>query len=279
MDITTPGSEEVFHYTSIGGLHGILESGEMWGTHIKFLNDSRELVHGRELLRQAILVRLQGREEYDGLSILVEKAMEQFESSVFVACFSRLRDDLPQWRGYASESGVSIGFAGLPMCFPVTYANDPANSSICKRADSCVSAIDQFSTRFKITPSDTTSKDGDNDDSEILAALGKMLNDMYPNVFLASVLVKSESFAAENEQRIVEVVQQSNLYSRVRFRVDKGALLPYVGIPLGSPAHFTRVIVGPNPRADLVADGVRMLLDANGHSEVPVELSKVSFRN
>lgn len=41
---------ELFHYTSIGGLEGILRSQSLWGTHWQHLNDSRELGHFCELL-------------------------------------------------------------------------------------------------------------------------------------------------------------------------------------------------------------------------------------
>jgi hypothetical protein len=278
MDSGYPGSEEIFHYTSLSGLYGIVQSGEMWATHIKFLNDSDELIHGRELLRRAILGQLQQRPDYDKLSVLVEQTMGQFEMNVFVACFSRLRDDLSQWRGYGGECGVSIGFSSLPMCFAVTYADTPTDNRIEWRARSCIAAIDEFFDRFMLTPSSVSSKNDPGDDDEILAALGKMLRDMHPDVFISSVLVKGESFAAENEMRVVESVPQANLHSRVRFRVARGALLPYVGVSLGPPAPLTRVIVGPNPRADLVADGIRLLLDAHGLSEVPVELSTIPYR-
>ena len=130
-----------------------------------------------------------------------------------------------------------------------------------------------------ITPSSVPSKNYPDDDAEILAALGKMLRDMNPDVFISSVLVKGESFAAENELRVVEPIPKANLSSRVRFRVGRGALLPYVGVPFGAPAQLTRVIVGPNPREDLVADGIRLLLDAHGLPQVPVELSTVPYRS
>jgi hypothetical protein len=36
------GEERLFHYTSAKGLYGILESGALWATHFRFLNDAQE---------------------------------------------------------------------------------------------------------------------------------------------------------------------------------------------------------------------------------------------
>src|SRR5579863_1980434 len=45
---------ELFHYTGIAGLKGILESQEPWATHACFLNDGAELVEFRNYLPQII---------------------------------------------------------------------------------------------------------------------------------------------------------------------------------------------------------------------------------
>ena len=41
---------ELFHYTGINGLKGILESQELWATHARFLNDGAELIEFRNYL-------------------------------------------------------------------------------------------------------------------------------------------------------------------------------------------------------------------------------------
>ena len=40
--------EDLFHYTTINGLWGILDKGRLWGTHVAFLNDAQELEYGIE---------------------------------------------------------------------------------------------------------------------------------------------------------------------------------------------------------------------------------------
>src|SRR5215813_9987824 len=45
-----PLAEELYHYTGIQGLTGIIESRKLWATHYKFLNDSEEIIHFKERL-------------------------------------------------------------------------------------------------------------------------------------------------------------------------------------------------------------------------------------
>jgi hypothetical protein len=41
---------QLYHYTGIQGLKGIIESQTLWATHYKYLNDAEEVVHFRERL-------------------------------------------------------------------------------------------------------------------------------------------------------------------------------------------------------------------------------------
>jgi hypothetical protein len=41
--------DDLYHYTTAAGLHGILESNTLWGTHAAYLNDSQETLYGMRL--------------------------------------------------------------------------------------------------------------------------------------------------------------------------------------------------------------------------------------
>jgi hypothetical protein len=47
-------AEEWYHYTTIAGLKGILDTAQLWGTHIAYLNDLREVQYGIEALAQPV---------------------------------------------------------------------------------------------------------------------------------------------------------------------------------------------------------------------------------
>ena len=85
----------LYHYTSVNGLRGILDSGNIWATHLGFLNDLSEGKAARE--DEAYRARL---EEIDK------------RSPLFIASFCRHQEShqqkhglLSQWRGYAGEGG------------------------------------------------------------------------------------------------------------------------------------------------------------------------------
>lgn len=109
----------LYHYTSTSGLIGILSNEVIWLTNAGFLNDIEELSYGAKMmaesLREGAELELETRSgdpntEYvaDSLrSIAKSLVLFQQENPIgiefpFVSCFSRERDDLSQWRGYAS---------------------------------------------------------------------------------------------------------------------------------------------------------------------------------
>jgi len=46
--------DELYHYTGIRGLKGIIESQTLWATHYKYLNDAEEIVHFRDRLPEIL---------------------------------------------------------------------------------------------------------------------------------------------------------------------------------------------------------------------------------
>ena len=44
----------LYHYTSIGGLQGIVESRGIWATEIRYLNDAKELVQTLDMFLSVI---------------------------------------------------------------------------------------------------------------------------------------------------------------------------------------------------------------------------------
>ncbi len=117
-----------YHYTDICGLKGILDSGQIWLTHMAYLNDSREFAYGIDVICNMItaqadwliqnpekttnpedveLVADMYRAMASGLAANEDSLKNAY--APFIACLSRSRDQLSQWRGYAN-GGYAIGF-------------------------------------------------------------------------------------------------------------------------------------------------------------------------
>ena len=118
-EVATQEPEEIFHYTDVGGLKGIVENGELWCTDIQYLNDGSEFTHGIELIEKEIkkicrsLDGLEPRFLEGLLDIITDYTRPENGLSTrrFVFSLSEESDSLSQWRAYASEGGVRLGFS------------------------------------------------------------------------------------------------------------------------------------------------------------------------
>jgi hypothetical protein len=114
----------LYHYTDARGLKGIIESGQIWFTDYRHMNDPSELVHGIELahlVADEIALSADGRVKafIKTFTDMFKHANFQATLEFFIARFSRCRDDLGQWRAYADNGrGFAIGFS--PLMFSVT---------------------------------------------------------------------------------------------------------------------------------------------------------------
>lgn len=97
-----PPSERVFHYTSAGGLMGILQSGTVWATEASGLNDVAEVLEGRRYVKDCIEGLPDGelRNELTYALDNVHEANGPDPSDVFVLSASLQEDDANQWRLY-----------------------------------------------------------------------------------------------------------------------------------------------------------------------------------
>ena len=145
-----PLAEELYHYTGIHGLRGIIESQTLWASHYQFLNDAEEVVHFQERLPrilEPIFTNLlpdfsaEGKEALRGEYGTIENALKQEPKKLarvmYKAIFANPHDDgisaepfiasfctiepgndavanhglLSQWRAYGAQGGYAIVFA------------------------------------------------------------------------------------------------------------------------------------------------------------------------
>jgi len=225
----------LYHYTSVNGLRGIVDSGNVLATHLGFLNDLSE---GRAALEdEAYRARL---------------AETDRRSPLFIASFCRHQEPhqqknglLSQWRGYAGEGG------GYCVVFDE------------ERLDGLVEAERRISPGLTIVKKDIRYAA----DGAALAAEGLDFLDL-------AAFVKNEVFREENETRVTLAVPPRGARP-VRFREAGEMLIPYVEIFSGRrQLPLAEIIVGPGPLQRRCAAGVVQFLRAHG-LEVGVRLSEI----
>jgi hypothetical protein len=102
---TPPGL--LYHYTDAAGLIGIIESGCLWASDYRHLNDRKEYLLGAQLLRKEIdASQLEDQHRVD-----LHNLVANTQKTCYVLSFSERRDQLSQWRAYCpSGNGYSLGF-------------------------------------------------------------------------------------------------------------------------------------------------------------------------
>ena len=103
-------TEYLYHYTSLKGLKGILESDCLWATDAFKSNDLTEIKFGGEILKKKLIESGISKNDAEKFIEVIYKAIKEKAKGVFITCFSgvikdKYREDngvLSQWRGYGS---------------------------------------------------------------------------------------------------------------------------------------------------------------------------------
>jgi hypothetical protein len=101
--------EVVYHYTTLEGAFGILQSGTLWLSDYSYLNDQRELEHGTDLLQEVARELLLADSRLPAMDLLESwiRAIAHKSHRICVCSFSANPDSLDQWRSYGS---IALGF-------------------------------------------------------------------------------------------------------------------------------------------------------------------------
>ncbi len=222
-NVTIP--DLLFHYTTSAGLVGIIETGKIWITKIRYLNDNSELSLACDYIRNEIDLQKKGigqtrtKEELD----IMCRSLDDIEGvNVGVASFTEMGDQLSQWRGYCEiGNGYSLGFNGKTLreklhdqydyrLFPCIYQPEE-HRRLAKEL------VDHHPTKdlLDITRSQTPASVGDQTVFDLAFS--------YSILFFAP-LTKSESFKEEKEWRLISPVLS---YTDANFRQGRHSLIPY----------------------------------------------------
>lgn len=300
--ISKPTQSNIYHYTSLAGFKGIIESQDFWLTESDFLNDSTEIEHGIDLARQVFTSFCEQNSSpieniLDGLTI----QDKNLRPRINIACFSSARDNLSQWRAYSGDSvGVSLGFSqkdflpqlGYPsecQLVPVLYAEEH------KRAlwDMFARFFTEAYTRDSARLISVEQRDGSVREFFPTSGYESSLKNM---LYQLASSCKHSAFEDEREIRLFytehsDIVEKyGNAPAKTRFRPTSCFLAPYTTISDIQEVYgrakadrsprlaLSEVIVGPHPRSDLAMASVKKFLQENGYEDIPVYPSAAPYR-
>ena len=281
-------SKSIFHYTSINGLQGILNSKTLRFTNIKYMNDKDEIIAGLDSMAKACDASEEERSR-------LLSAFTKHGTQTFVCCFSLEEDSLPMWNYYTKEihnQGYNIEFDdkklvesilrnnpvldGCDFAFGhVDYSkdNDSEYSEIITQEilSSMQLSISKLFLAVVSSSKNNFNESAIKDWEEKIEDTEKKikLNDLpvyfyngYKCSFEKSAsgnylyFVKRDFFKQEREFRIVITVPDELLYKMEKegvynFCVNNGVLVPYIQLRFSEDV-VKSITISPTVQSDLV---------------------------
>lgn len=262
----------LYHYTTLQGCLGILESKSLWASDARCLNDTLELAYGIDLICDELLKQHVESKERSRLELEVRN-LRSHPRNVYIASFSTERDQLGQWSAYAGNSGLNIGlrFGKLATQFRKNHAvMGPVVYDLEHQKKLVSDLIAELLRRYRSTG------DGGVGEQWLSIAVNFSVNAM-----TLAAYMKHPKFAEEKEWRVASYFA---VQSELKFRASSSMIIPYLPIEIDFTTDRCaqlRITVGPMPHAALVKDiVVGMLKTAHlGVDKLDVRSSDIPYRN
>lgn len=259
-------TDTLYHYTSLGGVLGIVGSGVLWASDIRYMNDSAELRHTADLVKRDVEQRIASGHPYPGLlNAFLDWVQHRITNGhiLFGASFRSHGNLLSQWRGYSSVGkGASLGFnaESIKACAAAqgfklgrcVYDSAEQQHLIGQMVDaveaqaepppqgSAIAQREQWFQRFRHLETD---------------------------LLRIAAILKHPSFEEEQEWRLVSPVVSDYPDAQVYFREGRSMLVPYMKFRLAEPGErmvLDHVYLGPTPNISLSMNSMKMCLMKHG---------------
>lgn len=287
-DLFFYSGKTISHYTDLGGLFGIVESGGFWLSDHRFLNDSEEFENGRKLT-MAILENLSEKtchQDFSDVLKATNKYLSKYrEKACYVCSFSKDPDCLDQWRSYAKNGkGISITFdnpqKSLSHFFmmPIMSISKVIYSDQ-EKSKRLIATIEKYESEHK-----TDKQHGNPINTDDWAS------EMAKNLSLEFMNFKNAAFESEKEVRLVVSSSHLNHFKGLKFRVSDDRIIPYLdSSDLYNNDGFKNIIkeellpiikihVGPTANQEIMIKSIEEYIKARGYTNVKVVKSKVPYR-
>lgn len=227
----------VYQYRSFSGFWAIIKSDSFWATDARFSNDTQEQRFGANIMGHLLDV--------------ADTALSQLElNEDYIVCFCGADDKLSQWRGYAPEGGVSIGFdfhSSVPF---YALGKDEATSGGCTPKNYQTKYVqigkvcylpprkgEEENTYYKECAQSIECPEGMHDitDPVVKRKFQELIKKNAP-------YIKHAGFSEENESRLVFRNGDESFSKCIRYKdVGKdGSRQPYIVVRAGNPEYATQ---------------------------------------
>ena len=263
---------QVYHYTSIQGVEGILNSRTLWASLLHFMNDSREWLYALDLIRQDITQRLTHRDDPNWIlfiSELVESLAQIERINICVFVFSASSNQLSQWRAYCPAEG------GYELCFQFATLKQHMEFHGFELRECVYNLIVQKQIIGGIADNIINAVTALPDEKAVEAARQVAIQRISRELAQVAPLLKHPDFREEREWRAFGLIPAND--PRMSYHLKGSVAVPHCTLSLESEeAAFpiTHILVGPNPHQALALRGLSALLGSHhisiGQSATPL---------
>lgn len=282
--------DRMFHYTSADGALAILQSGCLRFTDYAYLNDTREITYGLDVMRSVLDDDscAGGSQALTNLKAYIEETDPFSPYNVYTASFSYESDSLSQFRLYGP---VALGFETNPIGFGY-FKGD---SHIGNVVYDTVKQTELIKTFF-----DLVKQSEEKDAVLVRGDEKKQISSKFliSHLLRIAALFKHPTFSDEREIRLLyseplEIMDQFGQdIARRQFRISGGSIIPFTntidmismsstdkGEKLARKLPLKSVTIGPMAQTEALARGMRDLLSFQGYPDVEVSLSEAPLRS
>ncbi|WP_028579718.1 DUF2971 domain-containing protein [Desulfogranum japonicum] len=274
----------LYHYTTLTGLLGIVNSRTLWASDIRYMNDSAELKHAGDLIRQEVQERItNGSHHPHLLGAFVDWVTHRITNGhlLFAASFRSHGNLLSQWRGYSSHGkGVSLGFSS-DYILACAHRQEFQIGKCIYEPKKQIRLIGQV---IDVIEHEVEGLLSGNEDRQ-------QLTDIYMSVFervevdllrIAAIL-KHPSFREEREWRVVSPVWTEKRPYALQFREANAMLVPYIEFDLvlnpESPILLDHLYLGPTSNINISMNSMRLFLGQNNiEPKLGIEYCQIPYR-
>lgn len=265
----------LFHYTNGAALLNIIKHQKLWLTHINYLNDTSEFIHGLDIIGCYVNKMIDDEKIREELHLIKEKSSNLID--YYICSFSTAPDLLSQWRGYCPlNGGYAIEFdhelliRGMGEYYSLNQCIYTEHEKQEKASTKVLNNKEKLYNSY--------SKYGENDHKIdfFIHALA---------MFSIATYFKNESFKEEAEYRLTTLETSFIQKNLMMFREKNGVLIPYIEEKFDHNA-IKSVWVGPMRDQDLAEKSIEMLFKSlkNGdgdliYKEMPkIKKSKIPYK-
>ncbi len=255
-------------------------SRQFWHTEHACTNDPAELITADEIVTN-VAIQLSrttnGPAHYllDQFIVNYPRMRISQMTRVFIACFSKSRDNRKQWRDYAAKgSGLCLGVSVLSertpindglvrALVPVDYSVDSWQQRVSKSFSQICSEITSLSARYNPIP-------------KIALELG--LNAIFRIAAFAAVSAKQPQWSAEEEWRQIVGIQRKDEIQPDK-RQGCGRPIRYLKVFMRQsrrPLALAEIIIGPNQDEKAGRERLEALLNEAGYPNKFAPLPQIS---